>query len=100
MTSRAFTIGRTSSYDASIANDPDDVWKAEGGWIFKTLADAEGFLQRNQGKTFDDGGFTLDASFSIYGLELVDAWEDYVGDDPPNAERVYRLIRPAQIVKL
>lgn len=99
-TTLAFTIGRTKSYDEALAKDPDDVWKGEGGWIFKTQEDAEGFLKRNQGKVFDDGGFTLDETFSIYGLELTDAWEDYVGDDPPNPERAYRLIRTAQIVKL
>lgn len=98
---QGFTIGWTSYYDAAIERDPEDIWKAEGGWAFKSREAAEAFLKRNQGRTFDNGGFTLDETFSVYRLDMPDGWPAYVDTEAPkHPEGAHQLIATALITKL
>jgi hypothetical protein len=81
----AFTIGHTKSYDQTLAEYlPEECRKLgaqddyEGGWIWKTAAEAEAFihsedfLQVNWG----DGKFRSPENFSVYKVELVNGYQD------------------------
>lgn len=79
----AYTLGRTSSYDESLASgeplsklgvrpiSPEDPEGYGGGWIWQTAQEAHDFLNGPFSNDYD----WLPEDFSIYEVELVNGWD-------------------------
>jgi hypothetical protein len=80
----AFTLGHTESYDRDIARE--EIWKAVGGWIWRTQLEAEVFLASEKfAATLRDR-----ALYSVYVLEIP-SWREATAFSPDPSDGVYRL---------
>jgi hypothetical protein len=70
MTKTAYTIGRTTVYERGIYT-PGGVKKAEGGWVWKTIQQAQYFID-NQMQQMEPSWKPED--FSVYELCLPNNW--------------------------
>ncbi len=96
---RAYTIGHTRSYDEALEKDPDNAFKLgktedyQGGCVFKTLKEALEFLESSHFHDINwgDGKPRDPKNFSVYGLHLVNGYED-ISEFDPVAKHHYLLI--------
>lgn len=95
----AFTLGRTSSYDAALLEKEPakKIGKREdypGGWVWKASSEAE--IVRQNLRAYDPDWDPSD--FSIYDLELPYGWLQDVSTDP-GPDGVHHLLVDAIIVR-
>lgn len=99
--SRAYTIGRTSSYDKSLAEEPEvkKIGKSgdyKGGWVFRTPEEAHNFLGSYAWKASMKSGEDP-ADYSVYELELSGPWEECASAQPKE-DGVHRLLKDARVI--
>lgn len=97
----AFTLGNTSGYDRSLAEEAG-VKKIglredyDGGWVWRTEADARAFLQSD---LFGAGTDRDPRKYSVYLLALPCPWEECCSPEPHPADGVHRLWKDAPILR-
>jgi hypothetical protein len=111
MTTIAYTIGRTTAYDqglvenkdlhklgrkikdaADCPNDCPDGYP--GGWVWKTLPEANRFLDSRLNE-FESSWDKND--FSVYEIELTTDWDNGVSFNSENG--IYNLLHDAKIIR-
>ena len=103
----AFTVGRRSSYDRDLVGMPFGTVKKlgahvdtdgstyDGGWVWKTIEEAGGFMFSG---AFKENGWDS-KDFSVYGLILPTGWDTDVSREPHPSDGVHRLINDAYLIK-
>ena len=94
----AFTIGNTKSYEEAFRNHPNDAFKLgktddyEGGFIWKTAAEAEDFIRSPAFLKIDwgDGRPRLPEDFSVFRVFLANGYEDISA--VPNEDGAHYLL--------
>ena len=105
----AYTVGATTSYDQSLAEEPPEKCKKlgrhlewdkpyEGGWAFRTRQEAQHFL--DSGRISEVSDLTPPDRFSVYGLILANGWEVDVSTEPHPNDGVHRLHVDSPFVKM
>jgi len=95
---RAFTLGRTTSYELSFAEERmkgRTLYKAPGGWCFATRNHAEQVRARLH--ELVPGWRPED--FTVYGLD-VESWDRQVTCWPDPTDGVHRLLTDVPLVRL
>lgn len=101
MTTIGFTVGRAANYDAWLRDSPAPAKCGayegyDGGWIWRTAAQAQAFLASEPfARAFD----LPPSEFSIYRLELLSGWAFDVSASPHPSDGVHRLLNDAPIVE-
>ena len=102
---KAFTIGRTTSYDKYLAEDnPQKLGLRapckefpegyEGGWIWRSLEEAQSFLRGPDFKIYTQWN---PLEFSVYEL-LIESWATSASLRPSSEDGVHRLLFDARIL--
>jgi hypothetical protein len=95
---KAYTIGRTSSYDKDLKKGgTSKLGRHEdypGGWVWRTGEEAEEFIQQQLRVVFPDCD---PKNFSVYVLRLPNSWEADVSESPAR-DGVHNLLHDAVIV--
>lgn len=101
----AFTVGNTSSYDRSLAEDLEHCFKLgkrddyDGGWIWKNAEEAEAFIQSPEFLKINWGDDIPrpPEKFSVYKVELVNGWNDV--SPIPGEDGIYNLLIDSRFYK-
>lgn len=99
-----YTIGNTSSYDKSIAEDSDNCFKLgksenyEGGWIWKNPDEAINFINSKEflNVNWGDGKPRNPERFSVYCV-IIKSWNDV---SMPDKDGIYHLLIDSKFYKL
>lgn len=98
-TPNAFTVGVKRGYDQSIKEK--DTFKIgaqvdyEGGWVWRTEAEAREFLGSEMKYDFGQGPVLCD----VYGLVLPNCWDSDVSVNPAS-DGVHRLLKDSLLLKI
>jgi len=107
VTTPAYTLGATRSYDQALAEEPTTMkigfrpdspeWPGgyEGGWVWPTAEAARAYWDEHQGEILDT--YTA-KSFSVYEIQLPGSWESSVSAEPA-PDGVHRLLVDARIIR-
>jgi hypothetical protein len=96
----AYTLGKTESYDQALATEPPEKCvKMEGGWIWRSVEEAEAFLWSEDFLKVDWGDNILrpPEKFSVYKIELVNGWQDV--SPIPGKDGIYHLLVNSRFYK-
>jgi hypothetical protein len=97
MIPNAWTVGHTENYNNAISQNEEPIQKLgrndpslknpyDGGCVFRTPEDAQRYIKLNKL-----------LSYSVYGLFLLNGWDNDVDDDREQMEGFCRLINTSPI---
>lgn len=101
----AYTLGHTASYNQSIES-PKGATKLgscedyDGGWIWKTIKEADNFRKSDKFLKINWGDDTPrpPEKFSVFEVHLINGWQDISKE--PNEDGAYTLLVDSRLAKI